>query len=582
MPGRIPSHFIDDLLNRTDIVDVIETRITLQKKGREYLACCPFHNEKTPSFTVSPEKQFYHCFGCGMHGSAISFLMEYEGLEFVDAIEELASHAGVEVPREAGRTTPQIDKTLYQILEQTAQVFKQQLKETIVAIDYLKLRGLSGKVSAEFDIGYAFPGWDSLSTALQKKGISAQRLLDAGLVISKTGGGHYDRFRNRIMFPIRDRRGRVIGFGGRVMGDETPKYLNSPETAVFSKGRELYGLYQARKSQRDLSCLVVVEGYLDVVSLAQYGISNCVASLGTAVTVNHLQALFRATAKVVFCFDGDRAGRQAAWRALEVALPSMAEGRQIAFMFLPDTEDPDSIIRKEGAEGFSSRITAATPFSEFFYDRLSTDIDLTHIDGHALLVEKARPLLDKMPQGVFRHMMVEKLATISRINSQKLSTLMGSSQQIVAKSRVKERRSSKPQIRKKPIRTAIRLVLEVPKLALSVDNEKLNGLNLAGIVLLQQLIAIIQSSPQITCGALLERWRDSEEGEQLTKLMRLPLGLPEDGYETEFNDIIEWLKKLAVEQKIERLLEKDHLGTLKQEEKRELKDLYLCAGNKTK
>jgi DNA primase len=572
MPGRIPSHFIDDLLNRTDIVDVIETRITLQKKGREYQACCPFHNEKTPSFTVSPEKQFYHCFGCGMHGSAISFLMEYEGLEFVDAIEELASHAGVEVPREAGRTNNKIDKTLYQILEQAAQVFKQQLKETTLAIDYLKSRGLSGKVSADFDIGYALPGWDGLTTVLQTKGITAQQLLDAGLVISKTGGGHYDRFRNRIMFPIRDRRGRVIGFGGRVMADETPKYLNSPETAVFSKGRELYGLYQARKSQRDLASLVVVEGYMDVVSLAQYGVSNCVASLGTAITENHLQALFRASPKVVFCFDGDRAGRQAAWRALELALPSMAEGRQIAFMFLPETEDPDSIIRKEGADGFLSRITGAMPFSEFFYDRLSADIDLSHIDGHALLVEKARPLLDKMPKGVFRHMMFEKLATISRINSEKLSTLMGSSQQIAAKSRVNERSSSKTQIRKKPIRTAIRLVLEVPQLALSVENEKLHGLNLAGVTLLQQLIEIIQSSPHITCGALLERWRDSEEGEQLTKLMQLPQNVPEDGFEKEFNDIIEWLKRLAVEQKIERLLEKGRLGTLKQEEMRELQD----------
>lgn len=572
MSGHIPSHFIDDLLNRVDIVDIIDQRVALKKKGREYSACCPFHNEKTPSFTVSPEKQFYHCFGCGEHGSAIGFLMEFERLGFVDAVEELASQAGMSIPRESVTTAPRIDKTLYDVLQQATNFFKRQLREApgaARAIEYLKIRGLSGEISAEFAIGYAPPGWDLLGTALRQQGISNQQLVDAGLVIAKDGGGHYDRFRDRIIFPIRDRRGRVIAFGGRVLGDDIPKYLNSPETAVFHKGQGLYGLYEARKSLRHLQQLVVVEGYMDVVSLACRGIRYAVASLGTATTAAHLDHLFRTSATVIFCFDGDRAGREAAWRALTNALPLIGAGRQVSFMFLPDGEDPDTIVRQEGADGFTQRLNKATPLSQFFYDGLSVKTDLSTPDGRSLLIDEARPLLNKLPVGAFRHMMIEKLATIAQINPQKLTTLIHST----------GKNSSAGAVGQKPqnlslVRKAIHLILEVPQLALPVDVQKFGDLQLSGLPLLCRIIETVQSSPHITCGALLERWRDQQDGEHLTKLMRTPQTVPSEGFEAEFEGIINQLTQRAVEQRIDRLLEKQRRdGGLNNEDKQELKEL---------
>lgn len=572
MPGHIPSHFIDDLLNRVDIVDVIDQRVALKKKGREYSACCPFHSEKTPSFTVSPEKQFYHCFGCGVHGSAIGFLMEFERLDFVDAIEELASQVGMAIPRESITTAPRIDKTLYDVLQQATDIFKRQLREAqdaARAVEYLKARGLSGEISAEFAIGYAPPGWDLLGTALRQQGISNQQLVDAGLVIAKQGGGHYDRFRDRIMFPIRNRRGRVIAFGGRVLGDDTPKYLNSPETALFHKGQELYGLYEARKSLRHLQQLVVVEGYMDVISLACAGIRYAVASLGTATTVAHLDRLFRASPTIIFCFDGDHAGREAAWRALTNALPLIIAGRQVSFMFLPDGEDPDTIVRKEGADGFTQRLNKATPLSRFFYDGLSAKTDLSTLDGRSLLIDEARPLLNKLPAGAFRHMMIDKLAAIAQINPQKLATLIHSTGEMSSVGTVRRKTHNVS-----PVRTAIRLILETPQLALSVDIRKFEDLQLSGIPLLCQLIEMVQSNPHITCGALLERWRDHQDGEHLTKLMRMPQTVPSEGFEAEFEGTINLLTQRTVEQRIDRLLEKQSRnGDLSNAEKQELKEL---------
>jgi len=368
MAGRIPQSFIDEVLNRTDIVEVIDTRVPLKKAGREFKACCPFHTEKTPSFTVSQVKQFYHCFGCGEHGTAITFLMDYEHMEFVEAIEELARRAGLEVPRETGTTHSQTPSTLlhYALLERVADYYQEQLRthpQAGRAVEYLKQRGLTGEVAARFNIGFAPPGWENIAAALDADGTIHKQLLELGLTIERdTGGSAYDRFRDRIQFPIRDRRGRTIGFGGRVLDDSTPKYLNSPESPVFHKGQELYGLFEARKAVRKLERILVVEGYMDVVALAQFGINYAVATLGTATTHEHLERLFRTVPEVVFCFDGDRAGREAAWRALENTLPVLRDGREARFLFLPDEEDPGhSLLLQKSIKETPAGIAATVP-----------------------------------------------------------------------------------------------------------------------------------------------------------------------------------------------------------------------------
>ena len=569
MAGRIPSQFIDELLSRVDIVDVIDSRVALKKAGREYTACCPFHNEKTPSFTVSQAKQFYHCFGCGAHGSAISFLMEYEHMEFIDAVEELASMAGLTVPREAGIPQQKDSRTLYDLMEQVSQYYREQLRQhpkAEQAVAYLKQRGLSGEIAAAFGVGYAPPGWDNLSHYFSAKHITEKQLLTVGLLIAKQGGGHYDRFRDRIMFPIHDRRGRVVGFGGRALGDETPKYLNSPETELFHKGKELYGLYEARKQSKDLQRLVVVEGYMDVVSLSQFGITNVVATLGTATTADHLEKLFRVVPEVVFCFDGDRAGRQAAWRALENALPHMREGRQIKFMFLPEGEDPDTIVRQEGEQGFRKRLQTAQAFSNFFYQSLSNNIELNTIDGRSFLVEQAKPYLLKLPEGVFRHMMINKLAEISHVDSNKLSTLIYSTNTPTIKTRQASPQTSGPS----PVRQMIRLLLEMPALAEEVEVGEITGLDLPGIPLLIELVETIISNPHINCAGLVERWRGTENGKHLSKLAQQPINISNEGIKSEFLDALQWLKGQRRNQRIDELINKSHLGTLSDEEKREL------------
>ena len=377
--GRIPREFIDDLLTRADVVDVINARVPLKKKGREYGACCPFHNEKTPSFTVSPSKQFYHCFGCGVHGSVITFLMEYEHLDFVEAIESLADSMGIIVPREQGGKAPspeqrQRSKDLFTLLEEASDYYQLQLKSSSQAVDYLKNRQLSGEVCKRFNIGYSLNGWDHTLKHFannQAHHYSEQQLVDSGLVIQKDDGKIYDRYRDRIMFPIRNRKGQVIGFGGRVLGDELPKYINSPETTIFHKGRELYGFYEARKNTQKLDRIIVVEGYMDVIALAQFDISYAVATLGTATTQDHVKQLFRAVPEVIFCFDGDRAGREAAWRALENAMPVMQDGKEIRFLFLPDGEDPDTQVRKIGKEAFEENYQKASSLNAYFIEKFT-------------------------------------------------------------------------------------------------------------------------------------------------------------------------------------------------------------------
>ena len=430
MAGLIPQPFIDELLDRIDIVDVVDSRVKLKKTGKNYSACCPFHDEKTPSFTVSPDKQFYYCFGCGASGSALNFILEYDNLSFPDAVELLAKQAGVEVPREASEPShaQKQRRSLYELLERADRYYRQQLKHSPArghAIEYLRRRGLTGIIARDYGIGYAPPGWDNLLVNLGTSDEERNQLTLAGMLIEKEDSDRrYDRFRNRIMFPIRDVRGRVIGFGGRVLDDSKPKYLNSPETPIFHKGRELYGLYQAKQSNRELKRLIVVEGYMDVVALAQFGITQAVATLGTACGTDHLNLAFKHTNEVVFCFDGDRAGHNAAKRALESALPAMSDGRQVKFLFLPDGEDPDTMVRQIGAEKFERRLDSAVPLEDFIFDSQSEDIDTQTMEGRARLSRRVAPMLHHLPTGIFKELMFGQLASRTGISHQTLMDIL--------------------------------------------------------------------------------------------------------------------------------------------------------------
>jgi DNA primase len=574
MAGRIPQQFIDELMARVDIVDVIDARVPLRKAGSNYTARCPFHDEKTPSFTVSPEKQFYHCFGCGAHGTAIGFLMEYERMDFVEAVHDLAARAGMQVPQTATDSVVAAKgKDLYELLVQASVFYRRQLREhpqARRAADYLKGRGLSGEIAAEFDIGFAPPGWDNLLRAQGGDPASQARLAEAGLLIEKEGGGYYDRFRDRIMFPIRDARGRVIGFGGRVLGDDMPKYLNSPETPVFHKGRELYGLYEARKALRQLDRLLVVEGYMDVVALAQFGIRNAVAALGTAITREHLERIFRVVPEVVFCFDGDRAGRDAAWRAVQNALPLMSDGRTARFMFLPEGEDPDTLIRKEGQGGFEARIENSVPLSIFFYTSLTKQADISSMDGRARLVELVRPLLSNVPEGAFKHMMMARLAEIARMDAVVLAGIVGGGK---AETKAPRRPAAKPPRQagsRSPVRMAIEILLYKPDLALQAGDARwLLELDVPGVRLLVELLELLHAQPHLKVGALLERWRDTKEGHYLATLAQWTPSVSE-GVEAEFHGALRCLREQRIEQFVESLLRKDKLEGLSAEEKSEL------------
>ncbi|CAH0992106.1 DNA primase [Sinobacterium norvegicum] len=430
MSGRIPQGFIDDLLERVDIVEIIDARSSLKKAGRNYKGLCPFHDEKTPSFSVNADKQFYHCFGCGAGGNAVSFMMDYERLDFPQAIDALAATVGLEVPKEDNPSFNKVannaNKALYEILERCAELFHSNLRGHPggkQAIEYLKNRGLDGNTAKQFEIGYAPPGWDNLIKAVGTTPLKIKQLFDSGMLIEKDNGDYYDRFRDRIMFPIRDHRGRVVGFGGRVLGDDKPKYLNSPETPVFSKSKELYGLYEARKSKGAIERIVVVEGYMDVVALAQSGIHYATATLGTATSSDHLERIFRVCPEVVFCFDGDKAGRAAANRALENVLPMIRDGLQARFLFLPDGEDPDTLVRSIGADRFEHQIGQGLPLSQYLFDHVSEGLDVQSMDGRARLSTLAIPMIDQIPEGVFKSLMHKELATRTGLEADTLEQL---------------------------------------------------------------------------------------------------------------------------------------------------------------
>ncbi|TVR61410.1 MAG: DNA primase [Candidatus Competibacteraceae bacterium] len=540
MAGRIPQEFLDQLLGRVDLVDIVNARVPLRRAGREFMACCPFHAEKTPSFSVSPHKQFYYCFGCGVHGNAIDFLMSYERLEFLDAVEELARLAGMDLPKTGGDGGS--TRRLLEWVAQADQFFRRQLREHPArqrAVDYLRQRGLTGRIANVFGIGYAPPGWENLSRALSAAGAAAEDLLTAGLVSRDERGRPRDRFRDRIIFPIRDRRGRVIAFGGRALeGTTTPKYLNSPETPLFHKGSELYGLYEARAHRRPLQRLVVVEGYMDVVALAQHEVTYAVATLGTATTAEHIERLFRAIDDLVFCFDGDRAGRVAGWRALETALPFLRDGRRIGFLFLPEGEDPDTLVRREGQAAFEQRLTQATPLADYLFAELRAQTDPDTLAGRARLAERARPLLEKLPDGHFRDLMIGRLRQEAGLEATRLRPPPVSA--------AASRADHNLRLIRTPLRKAIALLLYRPELARQLSADALPpDSSEPGMPLLAELLGILRNQPHLRIATLLERYRDTREGKILERLAVWEPEVPEQDYqfERELTDILAYLRR---------------------------------------
>ncbi|WP_135382935.1 DNA primase [Vibrio tasmaniensis] len=579
MAGHIPRSFIDDLLARLDIVDIVDARVKLKKKGKNYGACCPFHNEKTPSFSVSQEKQFYHCFGCGVHGNAIDFIMEFERLDFVEAIEELASFLGLDVPREqrsgeistAPRANSEQKRNLYDLMGGISNFYRSQLKISAnkPAIDYLKNRGLSGEIVQKFGIGYVADEWDLVRKNFGQQKEAQDMLVTGGMLIENDKGNRYDRFRGRVMFPIRDRRGRVIGFGGRVLEDGTPKYLNSPETPIFHKGKELYGLYEVLQAYREPPQVLVVEGYMDVVALAQYGVDYSVASLGTSTTGDHVQMLFRQTNTVVCCYDGDRAGKEAAWRALENALEYLKTGNTLKFLFLPDGEDPDSYIRENGQEAFEQLVQNATPLSTYLFDNLIEihKLNLGTTEGKSALRAHASALINKIPDSYFQELLEKLLDERTGFDNQ------------LRRARVHTKNPT-PQphkeLKRTPMREVIALLIQNPSYADMVpDLSSVKGLQLPGLSLFVEVLDKCHAHPHINTGQLLEHWRHNKHEALLSRLASWEIPLDEDNQEDIFLDSLDNILAQCVEKQIENLQAKARSVGLSAEEKRELLALML-------
>lgn len=635
MAGLIPQSFIDDLLNRSDIVEVVGSRIQLKKTGKNYSALCPFHKEKTPSFSVSPDKQFYYCFGCGAGGNALGFVMDHDQLDFPQAVEELAKRAGMEVPREdSGRKhkpRQPVDSPLYPLLAAAADYYRQALKShptRKAAVEYLKGRGLSGVIARDFGLGFAPPGWDNLMKHLGGDALQQKALIDAGLLIENAENGkRYDRFRDRVMFPIRDSRGRVIAFGGRVLGDDKPKYLNSPETPVFHKGQELYGLYEARQANRDLDEIMVVEGYMDVIALAQQGLRNAVATLGTATSEEHLKRLFRIVPSVLFCFDGDAAGRKAAWRALEATLPNLQDGRRARFLFLPDGEDPDTLVRAEGTDAFRARIQQhSQPLADYFFQQLSEEADPRSLEGKAHLATLAAPLIEKIPGNNLRALMRQRLAEITGLNGEALqhmaaapvaapsstptyddytyydaSPAYGEPDHFEPPEPVQPQpRSGKPGKKEwkkdwkkngqgpdlmprgprtpatvePPTLTTLRTLLHHPELAQKVEDvSHFAAEDDTYAQLLVALLGTLQKNPRLRSLQLIARWHGTDQGRLLRALAEKEWLISADNLEQQFFDTINSLAARQRERRLENLLRKARQGELSAEEKDQLRNL---------
>jgi len=581
MSGLIPQHFINDLVSRVDIVDVLSKRIDLKKAGKEFKAVCPFHNDKNPSLTISPSKGFYHCFSCGAHGTALGFLMEYEHLSFVEAIESLASDLGLEVPYEKSSKPIKQNNDLFLMMEKLQKKFQDNLKNESKAIKYLKERGIDGTTAKKFGIGYAKKGWRNILDEFGKNEKQINLLTSLGLIIKKSDNSYYDRFRDRIIFPIRDARGRFIGFGGRVFNDEQPKYLNSPETSLFHKGKELYGLYECQQSMRDIDKLIVVEGYMDVIGLSQNGVEYAVASMGTATTNDHFNRLFRLTDSIFFCFDGDDAGLKAAWRALENSLIHLRDGRQIKFVFLPDGDDPDSYIANNGTSKFEKQLDSGKDLSDFLIDKISENIDLNSIDGKARMAERAKPFIGKIPDGIFKELIIDKLSASVGISSKKLTALIS---QVNTKESMKPKtrsftkmmsqRSSKTQ--PSIIKKSIMLILNYPEAAKNIKHHDFKDYKKPGIKILLKLIKTTQEGSNINAASLIERWRDDDEGKHLAKLaINLFPDNPEFDASKELNDSLVQITKNFYSERINFLIKKQSKNELTEKDKNELNQMII-------
>ncbi|WP_428614051.1 DNA primase [Pseudoalteromonas sp.] len=570
MAGKIPRQFIDDLLARTDIVELIDSRVGLKKAGKDYQACCPFHNEKSPSFTVSQDKQFYHCFGCGANGNAISFVMEYDKLEFVDAIEELASMLNLDVPREQGgssgpQRTAEQKRSDYDLMLHAARFYQHQLKHhanSKTVIDYIKGRGLSGETAKKFMIGYAPSEWEALCQQLGRNKDQKEQLIELKLASEKSPGRQFDFFRDRLMFPIRDKRGRVIAFGGRVMqADQGPKYLNSPETRIFHKGFELYGLYEAKQAHKKLDHILIVEGYMDVVALAEQGIEYAVAALGTATTAEHMHTLFRTTDKVICCYDGDRAGRDAAWRALENALPYLADGKSLKFVFLPDGEDPDSLVQKEGKDAFEARLNEADDFTKVLFNKLSQEVDLTQDAGKAKLLSDALPLIEKIPSDFYQENILEHLGRLIGRTREQLNNRVKSP---------KQQHAIERKFKITPMRQAIGILLQHPNLATSIAYmPELAEMKIAGIELFLRIQHLALEREGVTTAQILESFRGGAEYDALVKLATWQHQINDDRLETVFKNTFKFIEDQCLNYRLETLLIKDKTQGLSSEERLE-------------
>lgn len=561
MSNSIPQTFIDELLTRIDIIEIIEIYVALQKAGRDYKACCPFHQERTPSFTVSPRKQFYYCFGCGAHGNAIKFLMDHQHLSFVEAIEQLATRAGLAVPSTQKFTSipKENHDNLYTLLDKISQYYRYQLKhhpQKQVAIDYLRKRGLTGTICQQFGIGFAPPGRENVYRYFSTQ---QDQLIRTGMLSTKSAQQYQDRFRNRIMFPIRDRQGRVIAFGGRVLDDATPKYLNSPETAIFHKSQELYGLYEAVQHSPKLEKLLVVEGYLDVVALAQHGIHYAVATLGTALNAQHLRRLFRLVNQVIFCFDGDAAGQRAAWRALEQCLPMATDEREIYFLILSEGDDPDSYIRRVGTEGFNQALAKAQTLTTFLLQHLRAQVNLTHLDGKAKFVKLAQPLIQELPDGARKLLLSEQLSASTGLSAKEIKKLCTTRQAI--KNAPPQKAAIKLGTSLTASQRLLSLLLQYPELIVHIPPDYVwpaytDTDTDTDILLLKELHAFLQHRTHVNTGIVLEHWRDSEFSPYLISLATWEWVLTSAQLREEIADLLAKLRAEEQERQILKLREK--------------------------
>jgi DNA primase len=595
MAGRIPQAFIDELIARADIVEIIGTRVPLKKAGREYKACCPFHDEKTPSFWVSPDKQFYHCFGCQAHGTALGFLMEYDRLPFPEAVEDLATRVGLPVPREASgsQESGDVSAPLYDLLIKVSDFYHAALLRNERAQAYAAQRGLLPETIQRFQIGYASDAWSDVLRRFGGHERAQTQLLASGLVIEReragsSGDRYYDRFRDRLMFPIRDTRGRVIAFGGRILDAGEPKYLNSPETSLFHKGKELYGLYETRLARRTLKRLLVVEGYMDTVRLHQAGLTYAVATLGTSTTAEHLRRAFRLVSAIVFCFDGDRAGRAAAWRALQQVLPEAREGREIRFLFLPEGEDPDSLVGGEGSEAFEARLDSALPLSEYLVAQLLEQTDVSHADGKAQFVALARPLLDKVPAGIYRELLFERVALAVQVPATRLAQWMRSPEAAAGKPAAREERAAArgPSAplrrigRGNLITQSISLLLHFPSASNAVlepQRLELDRSTQPGIDVLRELLEQQRTAPATSTAQALERWRERAEYHRFCELAaQEPLVPDAVSAGAELREAITRLLRSESRRRLEALIDKARADGLNDSEKQELQALLIA------